>query len=209
MPKAESKEKSSHKKTKSAAKKPVSKPIKVEASQLEQLRQEIELIKGQLEEKNDLYNKTKAELDEKSDLYVRVLAELDNTRKRASRDVEQAHKFALDRFAADLLGVSDSLELGLKAAEAADTGADTLRGGMDMTLKQLKQIMEKFGITELVPKGEAFNTEFHEAIAMQPSDEQAPNTVLEVVQKGFVLNGRVLRAARVVVAIAPDRAGTA
>ncbi len=195
MSKVESKVKSSPKKTKSAAKKPVTKPIKGQTGQIEQLRKEIELVEGQLEEKIDLY--------------VRAIAELDNTRKRASRDVEQAHKFALDRFAADLLGVTDSLELGLKAADAADNDAESLRQGMDMTLKQLKQVMEKFGIMELVPDGEAFNPEFHEAIAMHPSDKQPPNTVLEVVQKGFVLNGRVLRAARVVVAVAPDTAGTA
>ncbi len=195
MSKAESKQKSSRKKTKSSVKKSTSVPSDTLVEQIKCLQDELATLQTKLEEKDDLY--------------VRTLAELDNTRKRAARNLEQAHKFALDRFATELLGVLDSLELGLNATEAPGEGADALRQGMEITHKQFTQVMERFGITELLPNGEPFNPEYHEAIAMQPSTEQAPNTVLEVVQKGFVLNGRVLRAARVVVASAPDTTGTA
>lgn len=136
---------------------------------------------------------------ESRDLYMRALAELENVRKRAARDVEQAHKYALDRFANDLIGVKDSLELGLLAA--AD--AETLRAGTEATLKLLKKAFEKAGLTELEPLGEPFNPQLHEAMAMQPSAEHVPDSVLQVVQKGYQLNGRLLRPARVIVARTP------
>ncbi|MBW3566695.1 MAG: nucleotide exchange factor GrpE, partial [Proteobacteria bacterium] len=136
--------------------------------------------------------------------YLRAVAELENTRKRALRDVEQARKFAIERFAADLLPVKDSLEMGLNAASDATDKADALVEGTEMTLKQLAQVFEKFGITEIDPKGERFDPEQHEAMAAQPSAEAEPDTVLTVVQKGYMLNGRMLRAARVLVARKPD-----
>lgn len=136
---------------------------------------------------------------EHKDLYMRALAELDNVRKRAARDVEQAHKYAIDRFANDLIGVKDSLELGL----ASEGSVDALRAGTDATLKLLAKAFEKAGLVELDPQGETFNPEFHEAMAMQPSAEQPPNSVAQVVQKGYVLNGRLLRPARVIVTREP------
>ena len=136
--------------------------------------------------------------------YLRAVAELENTRKRASRDVEQARRFAIERFAADLLAVKDSLEMGLNAAADANDKAGALVEGTEMTLKQLSQVFDKFGITELDPKGEKFDPEQHEAMATQPSSEAEPDTVLTVVQKGYLLNGRVLRAARVLVARRPE-----
>jgi molecular chaperone GrpE len=137
-----------------------------------------------------------AQAAESKDLYMRALAELDNVRKRAARDIEQAHKYALDRFAQDLIGVKDSLELGL----ASEGAPDALRTGMEATLKLLAKAFEQAGVTEISPQGEAFNPEFHEAIATQPSSDQAPNSVLQVIQKGYQLNGRLLRPARVIVA---------
>lgn len=136
---------------------------------------------------------------ESRDLYMRALAELENVRKRATRDVEQAHKYAVDRFANDLIGVKDSLELGLLAA--ADV--ETLRAGTDATLKLLKKAFDKNGLTELEPLGEPFNPQLHEAMAMQPSAEHVPDSILQVVQKGYTLNGRLLRPARVIVARTP------
>lgn len=136
--------------------------------------------------------------------YLRAVAELENTRKRAARDVEQARRFAIERFAADLLAVKDSLEMGLNAASDANDKADALVEGTEMTLKQLNQVFDKFGITEMDPKGEKFDPELHEAMATQPSTEAEPDTVLTVVQKGYLLNGRMLRAARVLVARKPD-----
>jgi len=136
---------------------------------------------------------------ESRDLYMRALAEVDNVRKRAARDIEQAHKYALDRFANDLITVKDSLELGLSAA----ANVDSLKSGTEATLKQLGAAFEKAGIVEVVPQGERLNPELHEAIVTQPSADHAPNTVLQVVQKGYQLNGRLLRPARVIVAREP------
>ena len=136
---------------------------------------------------------------ESRDLYMRALAELENVRKRASRDVEQAHKFALERIAHDLIGVKDSLELGL----ASTASADKLREGTEATLKLLSKALEKAGLSEIVPQGEQFNPELHEAMMMQPSAEHVPNSITQVVQKGYQLNGRLLRPARVIVAKEP------
>ncbi len=136
---------------------------------------------------------------ESKDLYMRALAEVDNVRKRAARDIEQAHKFALERFANDLVGVKDSLELGL----SAEATLETLRAGSEATLKLLAKAFEKAGIVEVDPQGEVFNPEAHEAMVAQPSAEHTPNTVLQVIQKGYVLNGRLLRPARVIVSREP------
>lgn len=142
--------------------------------------------------------------DENWDKYLRAVAELENVRKRAARDMENARKFALERFATELLAVRDSLEMGLQAAEEANA-ADIIEGSK-ATLKQLSTTMERFGVTEVDPQGEPFDPTLHEAMTMQQSAEVEPNTVLTVFQKGYTLNGRLLRPARVVVAAAPDAA---
>ena len=136
---------------------------------------------------------------ESKDLYMRALAELENVRKRSAREVEQAHKFAVDRFANDLIAVKDSLELGVGAAGTIET----LRAGSEATLKLLSKAFEKAGVIELSPEGEMFNPELHEAMIMQPSAEHVPNSIVQVVQKGYQLNGRLLRPARVIVAKEP------
>ena len=136
--------------------------------------------------------------DENWDRYLRAAAELDNVRKRAARDMENARKYALERFATELLAVRDSLEMGLQAAEAAGV-ADLIEGNR-ATLKQLASTMERFGVTEVDPLGEPFDPTLHEAMTVQPSAEVEPDTVLNVFQKGYTLNGRLLRPARVVVA---------
>ena len=135
------------------------------------------------------------------DKYLRTAAELENMRKRAARDMENARKFALERFATELLAVRDSLEMGLQAAEGAN--AADLAEGSKATLKQLVATMERFGVREVDPQGEPFDPALHEAMTMQPTTEVEPNTVLTVFQKGYTLNGRLLRPARVVVAAAP------
>ena len=143
----------------------------------------------------------KALADENWDKYVRAVAELDNVRKRAQRDIDNARKFALERFCSELLAVRDSLELGLGAAQQADPEA--LREGSEATLKLLVSTMEQFGIAEIDPLGEPFDPELHEAMKMQPSADAEPGSVLTVFQKGYTLNGRLLRPARVVVAAEP------
>ena len=142
--------------------------------------------------------------DDNWDRYLRAAAEVENIRKRAARDVENAHKFALEGFGREMLGVRDSLEMGLAAAESAD--ADSLREGSEATLKLLTTALERFGIVEVDPEGEPFDPELHEAMTMQPSAEVEPGSVLTVIQKGYTLNGRLLRPARVIVAAEPPEA---
>ena len=149
-----------------------------------------------VEEVSEL-EQAQAKADENWDRYLRTAAELENIRKRASRDVEKAHQFALERFSRELLAVRDSLEMGLAAENAS---IESLREGSEATLKILAGTMQQFGIAELDPAGEPFDPEFHEAISMQPSDDVEAGSVVTVVQKGYSLNGRLLRPAMVVVA---------
>lgn len=130
--------------------------------------------------------------------YVRAAAETENVRKRAARDVENAHKFALERFGKELLAVKDGLEMALAASENASV--ESLLEGSEATLKLLGSTMERFGIEEVDPQGEPFDPQWHEAISVQPSDTVEPGSVLTVVQKGYSLNGRLLRPAMVIVA---------
>ena len=136
------------------------------------------------------------QVTEYQDKMVRVQAEMENLRKRADKQVEDAHKYANDKFAAELLQVKDSLELGLSAE---DIDVDKLRKGTELTLKLLNNVFEKFSIEEIDPMGEAFDPNLHEAMTMQESAEHEPNTVLTVVQKGYSLHGRLVRPAMVIV----------
>ena len=138
-----------------------------------------------------------AKADENWERYLRAAAELDNVRKRASRDVENAHKYALERFGKELLAVKDTLEMGLAVEDAS---IESLLEGSNATLKLLGTTLERFGIVEVDPAGEPFDPELHEAISMQPSDTVEPGSVVSVVQKGYTLNGRLLRPAMVIVA---------
>lgn len=125
-------------------------------------------------------------------------AEAENIRRRAERDVEGAHKYALERFVNELVPVKDSLELGLVAAGDSQDVAK-IREGMELTLKMLSTVLEKFGVKALDPKGEKFNPDLHQAMAMQEVRDVEPNVVLTVYQKGYLLNDRLIRPAMVVV----------
>jgi molecular chaperone GrpE len=144
-----------------------------------------------------------AQLKESRDAQLRAFAEMENVRKRAQRDVEAAHRFAVERFAADIAEVRDTLELGI-AASATAADATSIVEGMTATLRMIDKAFEKAGIAVVDPAGEVFNPEFHEAMVTQPSADQPPGTVLHVVQKGFTLSGRLIRPARVIIARAPD-----
>jgi len=133
--------------------------------------------------------------------YLRAAAELDNVRKRAQRDIESAHRYALERFAGELLPVRDSLELGVRSAAQGDS--QSLLSGQEATLKLLERAFEKFSIKPIDPSGQRFDPTLHEAVSMQEAVGAAPNSVLQVVQLGYELNGRLLRPARVVVATGP------
>jgi molecular chaperone GrpE len=146
----------------------------------------------------EAFDALRREAEENWNKYVRIAAEYDNFRKRSARDVENARKFGAERLAQALLPVRDSLEAGLAASDKA--AADTLVRGQEATLRLLDEALAAAGITEIAPKGEPFDPNQHEALSVLPSSHVQPNTVLEVVQKGYRMNDRLLRAAKVIVA---------
>jgi len=152
---------------------------------------ELETLRADLAEAERRAEETRGAL-------LRAVAEADNARKRAQRDVEAAGRYGAERLAADLLEVADSLDLGIAAGASAD--ASRLVEGMEATRRLLAKAFERAGMSEIDPAGEAFNPQLHEAMTTQESAEAAPGTVLTVVQKGYTLNGRLLRPARVIVA---------
>ena len=137
------------------------------------------------------------------DQVMRERAENDNLRKRQERELQSAHKFATERLIKDLIPVLDSLTLGVDAARNNENSPEAIEQfieGSEMTLKLLRETLAKHGVEELNPEGEKFNPELHEAVTALPNNDVAPNTVLHVAQKGYTLNGRVVRAAQVVIA---------
>lgn len=137
------------------------------------------------------------------DQVLRLTAEMQNIRRRAEQDVEKAHKFALEKFALELLPVLDSLERGIEVSTGDHESIVAIREGMELTLKVFKDTLKRFQIDEVDPEGEPFNPETQQAMAMEPKDTVEPNTVIKVFQKGYLLNGRLLRPAMVVVSKAP------
>ncbi|MBV7435115.1 nucleotide exchange factor GrpE [Cardiobacteriaceae bacterium TAE3-ERU3] len=136
------------------------------------------------------------------DQVMRERAENDNLRKRQERELQSAHKFATERLIKDLIPVLDSLTLGIDAARNNENNSAALEQfieGSEMTLKLLRETLAKHGVEELNPEGEKFNPELHEAVTALPNNDVAPNTVLHVAQKGYALNGRVIRAAQVII----------
>jgi molecular chaperone GrpE len=138
--------------------------------------------------------------DQHWDALLRIRAEMDNLRKRAERDVENAHKYALDRFVAELLPVKDSLEMGLSAASGEAVDPVKLREGLELTLKMLSNVFDKFSVEEVNPAGSRFDPERHQAMSTQADTGAEPGTVVMVVQKGYLLNQRLVRPAMVIVA---------
>jgi len=146
-----------------------------------------------------------AKAQENRDGYLRLAAEFDNFRKRSEREIDNARKFAIERFAQDLVAVGDALEAAIGAAGGSTAG--THLEGAQATLRQLHRAFEKAGIKIIDPAAQPFDPDWHEAMAMQESDQVPPNTVLNVVQKGYSLNGRLLRPARVIVSGAAAAGG--
>ena len=141
--------------------------------------------------------------NELNDQYVRAMAEVENTRRISAKEVEKARKFALEGFANELLPVRDSLEMGLAAFDVEGAETATLKEGVELTLQMLSTAMDKAAIKEVNPQDERFDPDFHQAMSMQERDDVAPNTVVNVVQKGYTLNGRLIRPAMVIVSKAP------
>lgn len=140
------------------------------------------------------------------DQALRMAADLQNVRRRAEQDVEKAHKFALEKFAGDLLAVVDSLERGLELSSAENEAIKPMREGMQLTLKLLTDTLKRYQVEQVDPLGEPFNPEHHQAMAMEESLHAEPGSVLKVFQKGYLLSGRLLRPAMVVVSKAPAAA---
>ena len=149
-----------------------------------------------------MLQEARAKAEENWNQLLRTRAEMDNLRKRHQRELENAHKYALDSFVRDLLQVRDSLELGQSAALDGNAGVEKLLEGTDLTLRLLGDVMAKFGVEPVDPAGEPFNPELHQAMSMQPRNDMPPNTVSTVVQKGYLLNGRLVRPALVIVSAA-------
>ena len=144
----------------------------------------------------DLIRQAELKVEEHHDAWLRAKAETENVRRRAQDDIAKASKFAVERFAGELLAVKDSLEAAL-AAESPSV--ESLRTGTEVTLKQLIAAFEKSGLNEINPVGEKFDPHFHQAISMVDSEQEA-NTIVTVLQKGYLLSDRVLRPALVMVA---------
>ncbi len=169
----------------------VTETVQAEANSAEALAQtQAEITKLQAE-----LAAAQAKAEENRDLYIRGQAEADNQRRRYEKQVEDAHKFSVQRFAEALLPVADSLEMGLQA----QGDADSLRQGMELTLKQFESVMEKFKMEAVNPLGQPFNPEQHQAVGMQPHPDYDNNMVSLVMQKGYTLNGRTIRPAMVMV----------
>lgn len=150
-----------------------------------------------------LLEEAEAKAEQQRDQFLRSQAEFQNLQRRAEKDVASAHKYALEKFANELLPVVDSLEKALEVAQQADSGANNgFSEGVELTLKMFLTSLQKFGVEVIDPVQQAFDPEWHEAMSMQPSPDVPPNWVLAVFQKGYSLNGRLLRPARVVVSSA-------
>jgi molecular chaperone GrpE len=141
---------------------------------------------------------TSEELTKAKDQLLRTVAEMENVRRRAQRDVENAHKFAVEKLLSDLLPVVDSLEKAEEAAKTTDN-ADSMAEGISLSLKLFVSTLERSGIAIVDPLGEPFDPQLHEAMAMVPNPDAEPNSVMDVMQRGYTLNGRLVRAAKVVV----------
>jgi len=151
----------------------------------------------------------RAKANENWERFLRATAEQDNIRKRAERDIDHARKFAVEKFAKDLIEVLDSLDLGLQSAEKADdveTAERAVIEGVKLTRKVFVDALGKHGVVLIEAKGETFNPDRHEAMSAVPTADHAPNTIIDVVQRGYLLNDRVLRPAMVIVAQAPPSA---
>jgi len=158
----------------------------------------IDELKKELEE-------TRQKAQENWDKAVRTLAEMENLKKRTQKDLDDARKYALTSFAKEMLSVLDSLVLGLQAVTGDSEEVQKFRVGSELTIKQFESVFAKFNIVTIDPMGQPFNAEQHQAMVMQAVDGVAPNTVVNVFQKGYMLNGRLLRPAMVVVAKAAEK----
>lgn len=139
------------------------------------------------------------EIAQLKDQLLRNQADAQNARRRAEKDIENAHKYALDKFSVELLPIIDNLERALESADVSNPDLQAVIEGIELTHKSFLDVLAKFNIQQLNPVGEPFDPQYHEAMSMVPAPDAEPNSVLNVVQKGYTLHGRLIRAAMVVV----------
>lgn len=166
--------------------------------------EQVAIVEESVEELIVKLNEAEQKAQENWEKMLRMQAEMENMKRRIQKDLESAHKFALERFAKDLLNVVDSLELGIQAATASTPEVVKLKEGSELTLKQFEATLSRFNIVPVEAVGLPFNPEIHQAVSTQPSAEFAPNIVMNVFQKGYLLNDRLLRPAMVVVSKAAN-----
>ncbi|MGF1723138.1 nucleotide exchange factor GrpE [Photobacterium nomapromontoriensis] len=177
----------------------------VEAVETESAEQDVvnmtaeELYQARIAELEAALLSSEASANEAKDLALRARAEGENVRRRAEQEIDKARKFALNKFAEELLPVIDNMERAIEMADKSDDAIKPMLEGVELTLKTMTDTVAKFGLTPIYPVGEPFNPEFHQAMAMQESADYEPNTVMFVMQKGYELNGRVIRPAMVMV----------
>jgi molecular chaperone GrpE len=168
--------------------------VQQEEAQLESPEKNADSLEMQLEA-------AQAKASENWDHFLRAKAEMDNLRRRNTKDVENAHKYGIEKFVNELLPVTDGMTLGLATEDAS---AESLREGMEMTMSMLTKMMENLGVEEIDPLNEKFDPEKHQAMTMQPNADVEPNTVIAVMQKGYMLNERLIRPAMVMVSKAVE-----
>ncbi|WP_305455452.1 nucleotide exchange factor GrpE [Photobacterium leiognathi] len=173
--------------------------VEVEAVEGEFVESEEELYSARIAELEAALLASEAQANEAKDMALRARAEGENVRRRSEQEIDKARKYALNKFAEELLPVIDNLERALEMADKTDESSKAMMEGVELTLKTMTDTVAKFGLTQINPQGEAFKPEFHQAMAIQESTEFAPNTVMMVMQKGYELNGRVIRPAMVMV----------
>ncbi len=147
-----------------------------------------------------MLEEARSEAEKHKDLALRVQADMENLRRRTRLDVESAHKFALEKFVNALLPAIDSMEMGIDAASKDGASLESIREGVEMTFKQMLDVLQEFNVERVDPTGEKFDPQLHEAMTMIPSPAHESNTVVDTIQKGYKLNDRLVRAARVIVA---------
>jgi molecular chaperone GrpE len=182
-----------------------------EAQVEEQHEHEHEVINEDQEKINELELSlvaAQATVADQKDMVIRAKAEVDNIRRRSAQDVEKARKFALEKFAAELLPVVDNLERAISSIDKDDEHQKILAEGVELTLQSMQSALEKFGIKAVDPQDQPFNPEFHQAMSMQEVEGVAANTVIAVMQKGYELNGRLVRPAMVMVSKAAPSVDT-
>lgn len=177
----------------------------VEETQQEETSQELEPLEEAIARVQELEEQLKTQVEEtakkEQDILLRTRAEIDNMRRRTEQDIEKAHKFALEKFAKDILNTIDNLERALATpANKEDESVKALFDGVELTLKELVSTVGRFGVEAVGVVGDAFNPDLHQAISMQPAEGVESNQITTVLQKGYTLNGRVIRPAMVMVA---------